>query len=170
VVVGTARLERDSVPIGHIKFKLNVLDRQPERGLAARKFALCGMDAVRYTRAFVSYASADRAKVLARVQALRAMSIECFQDVLDLNPGERWERKLYAKIDECDVFLLFWSGFAKNSEWVRKEARYALDRKAGSELRPPEIRPVIIEGPPVPVPWEELAHLHFNDPIANLIQ
>lgn len=27
----------------------------------------------------------------------------------------------------------------------------------------PAIRPVILEGPPIVEPWEELAHLHFND-------
>jgi hypothetical protein len=73
------------------------------------------------------------------------------------------------KIEECDVFLLFWSRAAKESEWVRKEVRYALNRKGGDDLCPPEFRPIIIEGPPVPTPWEELSHLHFNDPIASLL-
>jgi hypothetical protein len=48
---------------------------------------------------------------------------------------------------------------------VRQEVRYALHRHGGDELAPPEIKPVIIEGPPVAEPWEELAHLHFNDRI-----
>ena len=41
--------------------------------------------------------------------------------------------------------------------------QYALARSGGHELLPPEIRPVILEGPPIVEPWEELAHLHFND-------
>ena len=40
-----------------------------------------------------------------------------FQDVLDLEPGERWERALYRHIDESDLFLLFWSSNAKQSVW-----------------------------------------------------
>ena len=31
------------------------------------------------------------------------------------------------------------------------------------EFALPEIGPVIIEGPPVPRPWKELADLHFSD-------
>jgi hypothetical protein len=52
----------------------------------------------------------------------------------------------------------------RESLWVRKEVQYALDRKRGDEFAPPEIRPVVIEGPPLPPPWPELAHLHFNVP------
>jgi TIR domain len=84
--------------------------------------------------------------------------------VLNLEPGERWERSLYRHIDESDIVLLFWSKAAKKSKWVRKEVRYALERKHGNEFAPPEIGPVLIEGPPVPRPWKELAYLHFNDP------
>jgi hypothetical protein len=83
--------------------------------------------------------------------------------VLSLEPGDRWEKKLELGIDECDLFLLFWSTESKRSEWVRKEVRYALARSGRDELSPPQIRPVILEGPPIVEPWEELAHLHFND-------
>jgi hypothetical protein len=40
---------------------------------------------------------------------------------------------------------------------------FALACQRGEDVSPPEIRPVIIEGPPVIPPWEDLAHLHFND-------
>jgi hypothetical protein len=46
---------------------------------------------------------------------------------------------------------------------VRKEVDFALACQAGDDRSPPEIRPVIIEGPPVIAPWDDLAHLHFND-------
>jgi hypothetical protein len=117
-----------------------------------------GDSADRYTQAFVSYASQDRPKVLPRVQMLGTVGIHFFQDVLDLDPGDRWEQKLYTHIDRCDLFLLFWSRAASQSEWVLREVRYALSRRS-----PPEIRPVIIEGPPIVPPPPELAHLHFND-------
>jgi hypothetical protein len=63
----------------------------------------------RYTQAFVSYASSDRTKVLERVEMLHAQGIKYFQDVLGLEPGARWAQELYRHIDECDLFLLFWS-------------------------------------------------------------
>ena len=59
--------------------------------------------------------------------------------------------------------MLFWSTASKESKWVTKEVQYALARKGGDDSRPPEIVPVLIEGPPVPLPNPELAHLHFNE-------
>ena len=94
---------------------------------------------------------------------LRFDGVSYFQDLLNLEPGDRWERKLYRHIDECDLFLLFWSTNAKESKWVLEEARYAIKRKGDNEFAPPKIFPVIIEGPPVPEPPKELAHLHFRD-------
>jgi hypothetical protein len=160
-VVGTVTASLDSVPIGHVKFILTMLAAD-----CAREPHLpepLGVEAKRYQKAFVSYASEDRLKVLARVQMLNAVGIPYFQDVLDLDPGVRWERELYRHIDDCDLFLLFWSKAASESEWVLREARYALERKGGDELKPPEIRPVILEGPPIVPPPKELAHLHFSD-------
>lgn len=86
-----------------------------------------------------------------------------FQDVLDLEPGQRWERELYREIDRSDVVLLFWSSAAAASPWVAKEIDYALALKQGHEDRPPDIAPVPIEGPPIPPPPQRLRHLHFND-------
>jgi hypothetical protein len=94
---------------------------------------------------------------------LKPLGIQFFQDILDLEPGDRWEKELYRHIDESDLFLLFWSTAARESKWVMEEVKYALARKHGDDFAPPEIRPVIIEGPPVPAPPPELAHLHFND-------
>jgi molecular chaperone DnaK len=163
-VVGTILVSQDWIPIGHIKFTLEVAARptvnqeRPSLPLSA-----VGQAAKRYQIAFISYASEDRTTVLERVQVLPTIGVRTFQDVLDLEPGERWERSLYQHIDQSDIVLLFWSSAAKRSTWVRKEVQYALARKHGDEFAPPEIGPVIIEGPPVPRPWKELAHLHFND-------
>ncbi len=94
---------------------------------------------------------------------LQALKISYFEDLLDLEPGDRWGPRLETAIDQCDLFLLFWSSGAKRSKWVRKEVSRALQRQAGDGFSPPEIRPVILEGPPIVPPWEELSHLHFND-------
>jgi len=123
-----------------------------------------GGHAVRFEKAFASYASEDREEVLKRVQAIRLCNVDCFQDIVDLSPGERWARELYRRIDDCDAFFLFWSKAASQSEWVLKEAHYALSRQHGDEDAPPEILPLVIERP-VPPPPPALAHLHFNDPL-----
>jgi hypothetical protein len=152
------RLLVDSVPVGSLRFALRV-----SRGAVEQRVEMRGDLKRRYTRAFLSYASADRAEVLKRVQGLRAAGIDFFQDVLSLEPGEAWEQRLYDEIDRCDLFLLFWSSSAAKSEWVTREIERAVARQFATEGSP-EITPVIIEGPPVasPIP-NSLRHLHFND-------
>jgi hypothetical protein len=158
-VIGRVRIAVAGVPAGTLRFQV---------GLAAVGTSPSAVDAReirarRYRRAFVSYCSKDRAEVLRRVQAFRIAGLTVFQDNLDLKPGERWEKGLYREIDICDVFLLFWSHAAADSEWVGKEIAYAVARKQGDEERPPDIQPVPIEGPPVVPPPDSLKKLHFND-------
>jgi hypothetical protein len=150
---GTVYISQNSAPIGQVTFKLKVGapssgDKQPTG------------EARRYSQAFISYASKDRAEVLRRVQMLKSVGINVFQDVLNLEPGDRWAQELYRHIDDSDVLFLFWSTAAKESEWVAKEWQYALEKK-GDDF----IRPVGIEGPPIPAPPQQLQHLHFGDPI-----
>jgi len=166
-VIGTVIVSRDSVPIGQLKFKVSV--RKPAAtGAVASSTVTEAMH--RYRRAFISYSSTDRAEVLKRTQMLDEVGIEFFQDILSLEPGDRWEPAIYQEIDRCDLFLLFWSTSAKASEWVAKEWRYALNRHGGNDMAPPQILPVIIEGPPPLSPPEELKSLHFNDPIIYFIK
>jgi hypothetical protein len=167
-IIGTLRVSFAAVPIGHIKFHVEVVQEHTLR--PRRDSEALGESARFYRLAFVSYASQDRTEVLKRVQMLSIVRIPFFQDVLDLEPGQRWERAVYRHIDESDLFLLFWSTAAKQSEWVRKEVQYALERKKGDAAAPPEIIPVPIEGPPPVPPPEELAALHFNDRLLYFMQ
>lgn len=165
-VIGTVRVSQGGVPFGHVKFQLTVAapgaaapapQPQPTR------------DWVRYKKAFVSYASKDRDEVLKRAQVLARLTGEVFVDFITLEPGERWERGLYKHIDESDVFFLFWSTNAKRSRWVMKEVDYALARKGADEAAPPEIIPMVIEGPPPVEPPRRLSHLHFDDMFLRLM-
>ena len=160
--VGRVIVSQDTVPLGHLKFIIDV-----RAAAADSEWRLPSPPATyswsSYRRAFISYASADRTEVLKRVQMLDRISVDFFHDLLSLDPGERWERALYRKIDESDVLFLFWSTAAKQSEWVMREVRYAIARQGGDEFAPPEIVPIIIEGPPPAEPPAELRHLHFND-------
>ncbi len=157
--VGTVTICQDGTPIGHIKFALQI---EAAAGKPAEPEPL-GAHAHRYREVFISYASRDRTEVLKRVQMLDRFRLSYFQDVLSLEPGARWERELYKHIDRCDLFLLFWSSAARDSEWVLKEVRYAMTRKGGDDANPPEIMPVILEGPPPVKPPEDLSQFHFND-------
>lgn len=149
----------DGMPVGRVHFVTEVVAAEES---AVEPQAL-GHDAKRYRRAFISYASVDRAEVLKRVQMLAALKIKYFQDLLNLEPGDRWQMALYREIDGCDLFLLFWSSAAGRSDWVVKEVLYALDCQCKNPDGDPDIIPVIIEGPPPPAPPDALKHLHFND-------
>ncbi|MGR8998213.1 MAG: TIR domain-containing protein [Gammaproteobacteria bacterium] len=155
--IGTVTISQDSVPIGQISFTLKL-----SLAKSSQQSDITGEASI-YKKAFISYASSDRNEVLKRVQMLSRLRVNFFQDLLSLEPGQRWEREIYHHIDESDVFFLFWSSAAKASPWVMKEVAYALKRKNGNETIPPTIVPIIIEGPPPVSPPGELAHLHFND-------
>ena len=68
----------------------------------------------RYSLVFISYATPDRAEVLKRVQMLKMMKIKFFQDLLDFEPGARWEMGLFRHIDECDLFFSSGPGTPNN--------------------------------------------------------
>jgi hypothetical protein len=164
--IARVRFAIDGVPAGTLRFQVALA----AAGFSAERAVRHELQAVRYRRAFVSYASPDRAEVLRRVQAFKIAGMSVFQDILDFGPGDRWERGLYHQIDSCDVFLLFWSRAAASSKWVTKEIDYALARKAGDEDRPPAIQPVPIEGPPIVPPPKRLRGLHFNDALLAQIR
>jgi hypothetical protein len=156
---------RSGVPVGSVRFIIPI-----EAGAAKQPIELRGDEAKRFERAFVSYASEDRVSVLGYAQALNLTGIEIFQDVLSLDPGERWKRRLYSEIDHCDLFLLFWSRAASQSKWVVKEAKYALQSYNRSGSQRPAIRPYLLEGPPIPeIPASLKKSIHFNDKFRYLI-
>ncbi|MFX0032559.1 MAG: TIR domain-containing protein [Candidatus Hodarchaeota archaeon] len=107
---------------------------------------------------FASYSSQDQVEVLKRIQGFMVRSgADVFVDCLSMNPGEKWEQKIYEKILESDTFLLFWSSAAKQSVWVKKEWTYALIKGLNF------IQPVPLEDPKTAPPPKELESLHFHD-------
>jgi TIR domain len=154
----------NSVPVGTVTFALPAIIDAPAQATMIR-----GDEARRYSYAFLSYSSHDRAEVLKRAQGLKAGRIDFFQDLLSLEPGEQWAQRLYQEIDRCDLFLLFWSSQAKASPWVMKEVEYALARRKSSSDGLPDITPVIIEGPPPPAAPDSLKDIHFNDSLIYVL-
>ncbi len=159
-VIGTVRVSQDGVPFGHVKFQLTIAAAE---AAAPAPQPQATRDWVQYKKAFVSYASKDRDEVLKRAQMLARLVPDFFLDFMTLKPGQRWEKELYRHIDDSDAFFLFWSTAAKRSRWVMKEVDYALARKGADDSAPPEIIPMIVEGPPPVAPPDRLSHLHFND-------
>jgi hypothetical protein len=108
--------------------------------------------------AFASYAKKDRKNVLSRVRSVEiATGINVFVDCLSIRPGERWKRVLEKEIRERDIFWLFWSRRAKESQCVEWEWRKALDEKTLDGIQPHPLEPVEVAPPP-----KELADLQFG--------
>ncbi|MFA5083403.1 MAG: toll/interleukin-1 receptor domain-containing protein [Hydrogenophilaceae bacterium] len=108
--------------------------------------------------AFASYSSQDRQRVLDRVAALQIdTGMDIFLDCLSLHPGQHWESRLAEEIHRRDLFMLFWSTPAAQSQWVEWEWRRALaeGKKDTMEIHP-------LENGVMPPP--ELGDLHFADP------
>ncbi|MFZ3169413.1 MAG: HEAT repeat domain-containing protein [Candidatus Methanoperedens sp.] len=109
--------------------------------------------------AFASYASQDKLRVLDRVAAVRiSAGLKIFMDCLSIHPGEEWKKRLESEIETRDIFLLFWSVNAKNSEWVTWEWKTALVRKRESAIQLHPLQTVTEAPPP-----EELKKFHFGD-------
>jgi hypothetical protein len=154
--VGVVRVWKDQTPIGRISFQIEVVASAQN---AHQKPV--GDDARRYRSCFCSYSSLDRVEMLKCAQGLQASGLKMFIDVLNLRPGDKWNPKIFAAIDECDLFVVIWSTNALNSKWVKKESGHALKRhkKQGS----PDFRPIPVEGPPIPPVPRGLRAYHFND-------
>jgi len=164
-LVPKLRVFINSIPAGSIVFRIKVAPFASDLPLAFAQ-----QEGRAFEWAFVSYAHEDRVEVLKAAQLMSALRIRYFQDLLSASPGDRWRERLFSEIERCDVFLLFWSKHAQESEWVIKEAEYALRcAKSSPADRPLEIVPVLLEGPPPPPPPDSLREIHFNDPIRYVI-
>jgi hypothetical protein len=110
-----------------------------------------------YKSIFCSYSHDDKAIVERVERVYKALGFDFLRDVVSLKSGEDWDSKLYALIEQADIFQLFWSSTAAQSEYVEREWRHALtlDRD-GSNF----IRPVYWQEPMPSVP-PELNDIHF---------
>lgn len=116
--------------------------------------------------AFVSYASHDRNRVASIIQGMKKArpDMDIFFDVENLRSGQLWEEALKTEIDNRDILFLCWSKYAKESKWVEKEWRYALESKGENS-----IEPIPIDSPDVCPPPAELIKKHFNDKLLFII-
>jgi len=156
----------NGAPVGFVRFQIEIKDG-PIKAISVRQSTTAHL----HQMAFISYASEDREQALRMAQTLRIQDTPCFLDILDLDPGVRWQRELYRRIDECDLFILMWSDNARRSEWVIREAEYALasqERKEKANQRM-KIAPYVLEGPPHPQPPPSLQPIMMDDRLQHMI-
>jgi serine/threonine protein kinase len=146
------------ISILHCGMLLARLIFEVEVGKTLEKSTLVSLQRQEVKKAFASYASRDRGEVLRRVQGIAATGIDVFLDVISIRAGDNWEHELLCNIRERDIFYLFWSLAASQSQWVEREWRLAL-KERGLDY----IHPIPLVDPAVAPPPKELASYHFND-------
>jgi TolB-like protein len=77
---------------------------------------------------FVSYARADKAKVVAVITGLTAAGYDVWWDGL-IEAGEAFARTIEQRLNAVEVVIVAWSKTSVNSDWVRDEAAQGRDRK-----------------------------------------
>lgn len=92
-------------------------------------------------KAFLSHSSSD--KELVRKIANMLGNQRCVLDEISFEPGAKTLDEIFRELDASDVFVLFISDNALNSEWVQTEMKLAY--KAMSEDKLDRILPIIID-------------------------
>jgi len=149
---GYLKIFSHGFPLLRLDFILNV-------GKAKKELADLTQSIKEIKKYFASYSSKDQAEVLKRVHGIRSIpGTDVFLDCLSIKQGDYWEKVIFEKILDSDLFLLFWSTAASNSTWVKKELKFALKNR-GLDF----IQPIPLEDPRSVPPPKELESKHFND-------
>lgn len=156
-VVIIARLFVGDAEVGTIAFK------RPVTRARAKRAAGAPTPLRRHKRVFLSYSSKDRDVVSKIATAYRAAGVQHFWDRTSLESGEEWSPRLRKEIERSDLFHLCWSKAAAQSEWVEKEAKYALVRRRRSGGKHPNITVQMLDGPPWAPHPKALDSINFDD-------
>lgn len=156
---GNIKIFVRALEISEINFSLSVTEEPSNSKLEVEE--------TRFVKAFISYSNKDINKVIGRIQGILKTSpeMEIIMDKKNLRSGDKWKIKLRKFIEDADIFYLFWSKNALESEWVNKEWKCAYKLK-GIDF----IDPIPLESPDMVPPPDELSDMHFNDWILAYMQ
>jgi len=144
----------DDLPVASLRLSIAVKTNVPVEHTKP-----AATDAAWYEDIFASYAREDLELVKHLKERYEALGLYMFIDLDDLRAGESWQDALFNKIDESDLFQLFWSEHARESKFVTVEWKHALSAREVKGRR--FIRPVFWKEPIPEVP-EELAEINFR--------
>jgi predicted nucleotide-binding protein len=112
---------------------------------------------------FVSYAREDIERVRPLVEAVRtelasrALPVDVWMDVTDLNPGQQWDIAISEALQASVGFLFFLSPGSLRSEWVRREMTIAAT--TGDRLIIPVVLHEPLNVPPTLAEWQWLRYV-----------
>ena len=153
-----AMLTVNGMPVGEMRFITRIVDapRQLNPEIIAHK----------YNKVFISYAHKDESKVKSFHEGLKLAGIEHFFDRAYLQTGDVFPQVIQDYINSADLFVLFWSENAAQSDYVQKERTQALER-AFPQVKPQQeaklsIYPMSIE-PRAELPSDMRDNYHFGE-------
>ncbi len=101
---------------------------------------------------FVSYASEDRAIAQRLAVGLEAFGISIWWD-RQIQVGSEWDKSIEDALAAAKCVVVLWTGHAKQSRWVRAEARAVLKKE--------RIVPVMLEADAIPLAFTGIQSLRF---------
>jgi hypothetical protein len=153
-----ALLTINDVPVGEMRFITSIVEspRKLNSEIITHK----------YKKVFISYAHKDESKVKSFHEGLKLANIEHFFDRAYLKAGDVFPQVIQEYINSADLFVLFWSQNAAESDYVLKERTLALGR-AFPQVKPQEdaklsIYPMSIE-PRADLPTDMKDNYHFGN-------
>lgn len=152
-----ARVFIDDAQIGKISFLRPITPK-----VSALESLRC--ERMRYCRrVFLSYSSRDREVVSVIAASYQRAGVQLFWDRASLKSGEEWSPLLRREIDNSDLYHLCWSKSAATSQWVEKEAQYALTRRRQTNGKCPDVTVQMLDGPPWAPHPPALDSINFDD-------
>ncbi len=104
------------------------------------------------TDVFVSYASEDRASAQRLALGLADAGLSVWWD-RDIQVGSEWDKTIEEALGTAKCVVILWTAHAKQSRWVRAEARAALKQE--------KIVPIMLESNAIPLAFTGIQALRF---------
>ena len=101
---------------------------------------------------FISYASEDRSIAQRLAAGLEQTGMSVWWD-RQIQVGSEWDKTIEDALAAAKCVVVLWTGHAKNSRWVRAEAREALKQE--------KVVPVMIEDNAIPLAFTGIQALRF---------
>lgn len=101
---------------------------------------------------FISYASEDRPVAQRLAVALEQSGLSVWWD-RHIQVGSEWDKTIEDALAAAKCVVVLWTGHAKNSRWVRAEAREALNQE--------KVVPVMMEAHAIPLAFTGIQALCF---------
>jgi flagellar biosynthesis GTPase FlhF len=120
------------------------------------------MPAPPYRKIFPSYSHKDREIVAQIAHYAEVTGDKYMLDISELRSGQNWKKWMQEKIEEADIFQLFWSTNSMRSQNVRLEWQLALSLGKQDFIRPTYWENPLPQSIAENLPPPELLDLHFQ--------